>query len=52
MVDAMNTFNFKVALHSMQSLCPSLTTMLINTYRIDVPLFTDGQRQLQFLALV
>ena len=38
MVDAINTFNFKVVVYSMQSLCPSLTTMLNNTYRIDVPL--------------
>ena len=40
LVDAMNAFNClnrQVSLHNMQSLCPPLANILINTYRKDIP---------------
>ena len=46
LVDATNAFNClnqKTALHNMWSLCPSPTTILINTYRRNVSLFIGGQ---------
>ena len=45
LVDASNAFNNlnrQVALRNIQTLCPSLATVLINTYREDVPLFIDN----------
>ena len=42
LVDASNAFNSlnrKVALHNIPLLCPALATVLINTYRADVPLY-------------
>ena len=45
LVDASNAFNNlnrQVALHNIQTLCPSLSTVLINTYCEDVPLFIDN----------
>ena len=45
LVDATNAFNClnrQVSLHSMQSLCPPLMNILINTYRKDIPLYIDG----------
>ena len=46
LVDASNAFNnlnCQVALRNIQTLCPSLATILINTYREDVPLFIDNR---------
>ena len=46
LVDASNAFNClnrQVALHNIQTLCPPLANILINTYRKDVPLFIDGR---------
>ena len=45
LVDATNAFNFLnrlVALHNIRQLCPSLSTVLINTYRAPTKLFVDG----------
>jgi len=49
LVDASNAFNSlnrKVALHNIPILCPALATVLINTYRADVPLFIGGKHLL------
>ena len=46
LVDASNAFNSlnrQVALRNIQHLCPSLSKVLINTYREDVQLFIDGE---------
>ena len=46
LVDASNAFNClnrQVALHNIQTRCPPLANILINTYRKDVPLFIDGR---------
>ena len=46
MVDASNAFNSMnrtVALHNVRILCPSLATVLINTYRGAAELFLDSQ---------
>ena len=46
LVDATNAFNSlnrKIALHNIRSLCPALSTILINTYRSDSDLFVDGR---------
>ena len=42
LVDAFNSLNRQVALHNIRYLCPSLATILINTYREDANLFVDG----------
>ena len=45
LVDASNAFNSlnrKTALHNIRSLCPTLSTILINTYRSDPVCFVDG----------
>ena len=45
-VDATNAFNNlnrQVALSNIQVICPSLATILINTYRMDCSLFIDGE---------
>ena len=45
LVDASNAFNSlnrKTALHNIRHLCPSLSTILTNTYRSDPDLFVDG----------
>ena len=45
LVDATNAFNSlnrQVALHNIRRLCPSLATILINTYRAPTELFVDG----------
>jgi len=36
LVDASNSLNRRVALHSIPILCPALATVLINKYRVDV----------------
>ena len=46
LVDASNVFNSlnrEFALRNIQTICPELATILINTYRDDVPLFIDGE---------
>ena len=46
MVDAANTFNNinrRVALHNIRKLCPSVATVLTNTYRRHSDLFIDGE---------
>ena len=46
LVDATNAFNSlnrQTALRNIQHLCPSLATVLINTYRKETPLFIDGE---------
>ena len=46
LVDAKNAFNSlnrENALRNIQHLCPSLSTVLINSYREDVNLFIDGE---------
>ena len=45
LVDATNAFNFLnrlIALHNICQLCPSLSTVLINTYRAPTKLFVDS----------
>jgi len=47
LVDASNAFNSlnrQVALRNISVLCPSIATILINTYRGNVPLFIDGKQ--------
>jgi len=49
LVDASNAFNSlnrQAALHNLQYLCPSLATILLNTYCNDVCLFIDGRQLL------
>ena len=41
--NAFNSLNHQNAFRNFQHLCPSLTTVLINTYREDVPLHIDGE---------
>ena len=46
LVDATNAFNClnrQVALRNIHQLCPSLSTILTNTYREDIDLFIDGE---------
>ena len=46
LVDASNAFkslNRQVALHNIRHLCPSLATILINTYREPTELFVDSE---------
>ena len=46
LVDASNAFNSlnrQAALHNIQHLCPPLFKILVNTYRENVQLFTDGE---------
>ena len=46
LVDASNAFNSlnrQVALRNARHLCPSIATVLINTYRAPSELFIDGQ---------
>ena len=46
LVDASNAFNYlnrQAALRNVQQLCPSLSKVLINTYREDIKLFIDGE---------
>ena len=43
LVDAFNSLNRENALRNIQHLCPSLSTVLINTYPEDVHLFIDGE---------
>ena len=40
--NAFNSLNHQVALHNVRRLCPSLATILINTYRAPTELFVDG----------
>ena len=40
--NAFNSLNRQVALHNIQRICPSLATILINTYRAPTELFVDG----------
>ena len=40
--NAFNSLNRLVALHNIHHLCPSLATVLINTYRAPTKLFVDG----------
>ena len=45
-VDASNAFNSlnrRLALLNIQKICPPLATVLINCYRLDVPLSIDGE---------
>ena len=45
LVDASNAFNAlnrQTALHNIQKLCPTLATVLINTYRSPTDLYVDG----------
>ena len=41
--NAFNSLNRQVALRNVQQLCPSLSKVLINTYREDIKLFIDGE---------
>jgi hypothetical protein len=46
LVDASNAFNNlkrEVAMRNISTLCPSLATVIVNTYRSDIPLFIDGE---------
>ena len=47
--NAFNNLNCQIALRNIQTLCPSLSTVLINTYREDVPLFIDNHCILSLL---
>ena len=40
--EAINSLNHLTALHNIRHLCPSLATVLINSYRIPTELFIDG----------
>ena len=40
--NAFNTLNRQVALHNIRCLCPSVATILINSYRSPINLFVDG----------
>ena len=40
--NAFNALNRQTALHNIQHLCPSLATILINTYRCSTDLFVDN----------
>ena len=45
LVDATNVFNSlnrQVALHNIRSLCPTIATVLVNTYRRPTELLVDG----------
>ena len=45
-VDASNAFNSlnrQVALFNIHHVCPSFSTVLVNTYRSDVNLYTGGE---------
>ena len=47
LVDASNAFNSlnrQVALYNLQNMCPSLATILLNTYSNNAYLFIDGHR--------
>ena len=44
--NAFNSLNRQAALHNIQHLCPSFSTILINTYRVDVALYIDGSNLL------
>ena len=41
--NAFNSLNQDLALLNTRHLCPSLSNILINTYRSDVPLFVDSE---------
>ena len=40
--NAFNSLNCLIALHNIHHLCPSLATILINSYRAPTELFVDG----------
>ena len=40
--NAFNALNCQVALHNIRHLCPSISTILINSYRSPINLFVDG----------
>ena len=40
--NAFNSLNRQVALHNIQRICPSLSTILTSTYRVPTELFVDG----------
>ena len=42
LVDANNAFNLLAALQNIRHLCPSISTILINTYREHTDLYVDG----------
>ena len=42
LVDAFNSLNREAALRNIQQLCPSLSKIIINTYREESQLFIDG----------
>ena len=42
LIDASNSLNRMAALHNVRHVCPSLATILINTYRAPSDLFIDG----------
>ena len=41
--NAFNSLNCDAALHNIRFLCPSISTILINTYRVPTELFMDGE---------
>jgi hypothetical protein len=41
-LNAFNILNCQVALHNIRCLCPSIATILINSYRNPINLFVDG----------
>ena len=41
--NAFNSLNRQAALHNIQHLCASFSTILINTYRTDVNLYIGGE---------
>ena len=43
LVDAFNLLNRRNALRNTLHLCPTLSTILINSYCSDIPLFIDGE---------
>ena len=43
LVDAFNSLNRQVALRNVMTLLPTLATILINTYRVNIDLFIDRE---------
>ena len=41
--NAFNSLNHDASLHNIRFLCPSISTILINTYRVPTELFMDGE---------
>ena len=45
--NAFNTLNRNVTLHNSRIICPALSTILINTYRVAIPMYVIGVEIIQ-----